>query len=152
MRRRAGPAKGAETAATLSTLTSRCQRPEIAVFAWRRDILERRAHEPPPAAKGLRDGRAERWQPPPAAAPNDSRQARASERSPAHDPDQPPRAAKPAPARFRLGSGRNLRRGSLRRFGSSRPPVAAGAACCQPSSRSVRTSMRCGAVWSLGTT
>jgi transposase len=68
----AGSAKGAETAATLFTVTSSCHRHGVDVFAYLRDILERLAHEPQPAAEVLRDWLPDRWQAPPAATPDSS--------------------------------------------------------------------------------
>src|SRR6516162_9626997 len=44
----AGSALGAETAATLFTITSSCHRHGVDAFAYLRDILERLAHEPDP--------------------------------------------------------------------------------------------------------
>jgi transposase len=68
----AGSAKGAETAATLFTVTSSCHRHGVDVFAYLRDLLERLAHDPQPAAEVLRDWLPDRWQPPLADAPDSS--------------------------------------------------------------------------------
>jgi transposase len=61
----AGSAKGAVTAATLFSVTSSCHRHGVDVFAYLRDILERLAHDPKPAAEMLREWLPDRWQPPP---------------------------------------------------------------------------------------
>jgi hypothetical protein len=61
----AGSAKGAETAATLFSITSSCHRHGIDVFAYLHDILQRLAHDPNPAAAQLRDWLPDRWKPPP---------------------------------------------------------------------------------------
>jgi transposase len=68
----AGSAKGAETAATLFAVTSSCHRHGVDVFAYLRDILERLAHDPQPAAEVQRDWLPDRWQPPPANKPDSS--------------------------------------------------------------------------------
>jgi transposase len=67
----AGSAKGAETAATLFSLTSTCHRHSIDAFAYVRDLLERLAHDPEPTAEVLRGWLPDRWRPPPSA-PTDS--------------------------------------------------------------------------------
>ena len=61
----AGSAVGAETAATLFSITSSCHRHSKDVFAYLRDILQRLAHDPTPATKQLRDCLPDRWKPPP---------------------------------------------------------------------------------------
>ena len=63
----AGSAHGAETAATLFTIASSCHRHGIDVFAYLRDILQRLAHAPKPAAEELREWLPDRWRPPPKA-------------------------------------------------------------------------------------
>jgi transposase len=68
----AGSAKGAETAAKLFSVTSSCHRHRVDVFAYLHDLLQRLAHDPQPAASVLRDWLPDRWQPPPAPAPNSS--------------------------------------------------------------------------------
>jgi transposase len=68
----AGSAKGAETAATLFTVTSSCHRHGVDVFAYLHDILERLAHDPQPAPELLRDWLPDRWKPPPAEPPASS--------------------------------------------------------------------------------
>jgi len=60
----AGSATGAETAATLFSLTSSCHRHGIDVFAYLRDILQRLAHAPGPTPEQLRDWLPDRWKPP----------------------------------------------------------------------------------------
>jgi transposase len=61
----AGSASGAETAATLFTITSSCHRHGVDAFAYLRDILERLAHAPNPPPEQLRDWLPDRWKPPP---------------------------------------------------------------------------------------
>ena len=68
----AGSAKGAETAAILFTVTSSCHRHGIDAFAYLRDLLERLAHDPAPAAEVLRDWLPDRWRPPPKSAADSS--------------------------------------------------------------------------------
>jgi transposase len=68
----AGSAKGAETAATLFTVTSTCHRHGVDVFAYLHDILQRLAHDPQPDLELLRKWLPDVWKPPPAAAPNSS--------------------------------------------------------------------------------
>jgi transposase len=68
----AGSARGAETAATLFSVTSSCHRHGVDVFAYLHDILQRLAHDPQPDASLLRDWLPDRWKPPPAPAPNSS--------------------------------------------------------------------------------
>jgi transposase len=63
----AGSAHGAETAATLFSITSSCHRHGIDVFAYLRDLLQRLAHDPNPPPEQLRDWLPDRWQPPPSA-------------------------------------------------------------------------------------
>ncbi len=58
-------AAGAETAATLFTITSSCHRHGIDVFAYLRDILQRLAHEPKPPPEKPREWLPDRWKPPP---------------------------------------------------------------------------------------
>lgn len=61
----AGSAAGAETAATLFTITSSCHRHKVDAFAYLRDILERLAHEPNPPPEVLRAWLPDRWKPTP---------------------------------------------------------------------------------------
>jgi transposase len=61
----AGSALGAETAATLFTITSSCHRHGVDAFAYLRDILERLAHEPNPPPEQVRAWLPDRWKPPP---------------------------------------------------------------------------------------
>jgi transposase len=61
----AGSANGAETAATLFTITSSCHRHHIDAFAYLRDLLDRLAHDPHPPPERLRDWLPDRWKPPP---------------------------------------------------------------------------------------
>jgi transposase len=68
----AGSAKGAETAATLFTVTSSCHRHGVDAFAYLHDLLQRLAHDPEPDSKLLRDWLPDRWKPPAASAPNSS--------------------------------------------------------------------------------
>ena len=63
----AGSAVGAETAATLFSITSSCHRQSKDVFAYLHDILQRLAHNPTPTPEQLRDWLPDRWQPPPSA-------------------------------------------------------------------------------------
>lgn len=63
----AGNANGARTAAILFTVTSTCHRHGVDAFAYMRDLLERLAHDPDPAADVLRGWLPDRWQPPPRA-------------------------------------------------------------------------------------
>jgi transposase len=65
----AGSAQGAETAATLFSVTSSCHRHGIDVFAYLQDILQRLAHDAKPTPEQLRDWLPDRWKPP---APADS--------------------------------------------------------------------------------
>jgi transposase len=60
----AGNANGARTAAILFTVTSTCHRHGVDAFAYMRDLLERLAHDPEPAADVLRGWLPDRWQPP----------------------------------------------------------------------------------------
>jgi transposase len=59
----AGSASGAETAATLFTITSSCHRHKVDAFAYLRDLLERLAHDPHPPPDQLRDWLPDRWKP-----------------------------------------------------------------------------------------
>jgi transposase len=68
----AGSAKGAETAATLFTVTSSCHRHGVDVFAYLHDILQRLAHDPQPDEALLRAWLPDRWKPPATPAPNSS--------------------------------------------------------------------------------
>ena len=68
----AGSARGAETAATLFTVTSSCHRHGVDVFAYLHDLLQRLAHDPTPDETLLRAWLPDRWQPPVTAAPNTS--------------------------------------------------------------------------------
>jgi transposase len=61
----AGSADGAQTAATLFSVTSSCHRHRIDVFAYLHDLLQRLAHEPKPPPEQLRDWLPDRWKPPP---------------------------------------------------------------------------------------
>jgi hypothetical protein len=63
----AGSARGAETAATLFSVTASCHRHGVDVFAYLHDILQRLARDPQPAPEVLRDWLPDRWQPPPKA-------------------------------------------------------------------------------------
>jgi transposase len=63
----AGSARGAETAATLFSVTASCHRHGVDVFAYLHDILQRLARNPQPTAEVLRDWLPDRWQPPPTA-------------------------------------------------------------------------------------
>jgi transposase len=60
----AGSAKGAQTAATLFSVTSSCHRHGVDVFAYLHDILQRLAHDPQPAPELLRAWLPDRWWPP----------------------------------------------------------------------------------------
>jgi transposase len=60
----AGSARGAETAATLFSVTSSCHRHGVDVFAYLQDILQRLAHDPQPPLELLRDWLPDRWKPP----------------------------------------------------------------------------------------
>jgi transposase len=60
----AGSAHGAETAATLFSLTSTCHRHGVDVFAYLQDILQRLAHAPTPTPEQLRAWLPDRWTPP----------------------------------------------------------------------------------------
>jgi transposase len=61
----AGSARGAETAATLFSVTSSCHRHGIDVFAYLQDLLQRLAHDAKPTPEQLRDWFPDRWTPPP---------------------------------------------------------------------------------------
>jgi transposase len=61
----AGSAHGAQTAATLFSVTSSCHRHKIDVFAYLHDILQRLAHDPTPTPEQLRAWLPDRWKPPP---------------------------------------------------------------------------------------
>jgi transposase len=63
----AGSAHGAETAATLFSITSSCHRHGIDVFAYLQDILQRLAHDAKPTPDQLREWLPDRWKPPPPA-------------------------------------------------------------------------------------
>jgi transposase len=63
----AGSARGAQTAATLFSVTSSCHRHGVDGFAYLHDILQRLAHDPQPAPELLRDWLPDRWRPPVAA-------------------------------------------------------------------------------------
>jgi Transposase IS66 family len=60
----AGSVNGAETAATLFTITSSCHRHKVDAFAYLRDLLKRFAHDPHPPPGHLRDWLPDRWAPP----------------------------------------------------------------------------------------
>ena len=62
----AGSRKGAETAATLFSVTSTCHRHRVDAFAYLHDLLQRLAHDPQPAPEALRNWLPDRWRPPPA--------------------------------------------------------------------------------------
>jgi transposase len=68
----AGSAGGAETAATLFSVTSTCHRHHVDAFAYVRDLLKRLAHDPKPKDEVLRAWLPDRWQPPPPTPPDDS--------------------------------------------------------------------------------
>jgi transposase len=68
----AGSARGAETAATLFSVTSSCHRHGVDVFAYLHDILPRLAHDPQPAPELLRAWLPDRWKPSPPAETNSS--------------------------------------------------------------------------------
>jgi transposase len=59
----AGSALGAETAATLFSITSSCHRHGKDVFAYLRDLLQRLAHDSVPTPEQLRDWLPDRWEP-----------------------------------------------------------------------------------------
>jgi transposase len=61
----AGSAHGAQTAATLFSVTSSCHRHRIDVFAYLHDILQRLAHDPTPTPEQLRAWLPDGWKPPP---------------------------------------------------------------------------------------
>jgi transposase len=61
----AGRQSGAQTAATLFSVTSTCHRHRVDVFAYIHDLLERLAHDPQPAPEVLRTWLPDRWRPPP---------------------------------------------------------------------------------------
>jgi transposase len=61
----AGSAQGAQTAATLFSITSSCHRHGKDVFAYLHDLLQRLAHDPVPTPEQLRDWLPDRWKPPP---------------------------------------------------------------------------------------
>jgi transposase len=63
----AGSAPGAETAATLFSVTSSCHRHGHDVFAYLHDLLQRLAHYPAPTSVQLRAWLPDRWKPPPSA-------------------------------------------------------------------------------------
>jgi len=68
----AGSARGAETAATLFSVTSSCHRHSVDVFAYLHDILQRLAHDPQPTPELLRDWLPDCWRPPATAKPDSS--------------------------------------------------------------------------------
>jgi transposase len=61
----AGSHNGAQTAATLFSMSSTCHRHRVDAFAYLRDLLQRLAHEPQPAPELLRAWLPDRWQPQP---------------------------------------------------------------------------------------
>jgi transposase len=61
----AGSRKGAETAATLFSVTSSCHRHKVDAFAYLHDLLQRLAHDPQPEPELLRNWLPDRWRPPP---------------------------------------------------------------------------------------
>jgi len=63
----AGSAHGAETAATLFSITSSCHRHGIDAFAYLQDLLQRLAHDAKPTPEQLREWLPDRWKPPPPA-------------------------------------------------------------------------------------
>jgi transposase len=60
----AGSANGAQTAATLFSVTSTCHRHRVDAFAYLRDLLSRLAHDPQPDPEVLRGWLPDRWRPP----------------------------------------------------------------------------------------
>lgn len=68
----AGSRNGAQTAATLFSVTSTCHRHGIDAFAYLQDLLSRLAHDPEPSAEALRAWLPDRWHPPPNPASNSS--------------------------------------------------------------------------------
>jgi transposase len=64
----AGRHSGAQTAATLFSVTSTCHRHHVDAFAYVRDLLERLAHDPQPSPEVLCAWLPDRWKPPPAPA------------------------------------------------------------------------------------
>src|SRR5258708_31242356 len=60
----AGSDRGAETAATLFSVTSSCHRHGVDVFAYLHDILQRLVLDPQPTPELLRDSLPDRWKPP----------------------------------------------------------------------------------------
>jgi len=61
----AGSSAGAQTAATLFSVTSTCHRHGVDAFAYLRDLLERLAHDPQPSPEVLREWLPDRWRSPP---------------------------------------------------------------------------------------
>jgi transposase len=68
----AGSATGAETAATLFSITSSCHRHGIDVFAYLQDMLQRLANDSKPEPALLRAWLPDRWQPAPSSSACDS--------------------------------------------------------------------------------
>jgi transposase len=68
----AGSARGAQTAATMFSVTSSCHRHGVDVFAYLHDILQRLAHDPQPTPELLRGWLPDRWRPPAVAATDSS--------------------------------------------------------------------------------
>jgi transposase len=66
----AGSATGAQTAATLFSVTSSCHRHDVDVFAYLQDILQRLAREPAPPPDQLRAWLPDKWKPPTAINPS----------------------------------------------------------------------------------
>ena len=60
-----GSAKGAQTAASLFSVTSTCHRHRVDAFAYLHDVLERLAHDPQPTPEILRAWLPDRWRAPP---------------------------------------------------------------------------------------
>jgi len=60
----AGSAHGAETAATLFSITSSCHRHGKDVFAYLHDLLQRLAHDSVPTPEQIRNWLPDRWEPP----------------------------------------------------------------------------------------
>jgi transposase len=61
----AGSHNGAQTAATLFSVTSTCHRHRVDAFAYLHDLLGRLAHDPQPAPEVLRAWLPDRWRAPP---------------------------------------------------------------------------------------
>ena len=68
----AGSHSGAQTAATLFSITSTCHRHGVDAFAYVHDLLQRLAHDPKPPPEALRAWLPDRWRPPPKEPPSES--------------------------------------------------------------------------------